>query len=186
MFRNELLDLNASCGWGWAACLSLAAHLWLPASFLCFETSELLDLNASCGWAGRLFLVCVCGCLHVLDTKAAPTAVLLPQPHPTHTYKHMLTAHPPTAPTPPLQDILAYIKKRTAARAAAAAAQGQRMTVDQLAAAAGKAAAAAAPADAAPAAGPKLLPGGVNLFFSEADLDAGGSPAAPHNCIALA
>ncbi|KAL4423154.1 hypothetical protein ABPG77_007807 [Micractinium sp. CCAP 211/92] len=80
-----------------------------------------------------------------------------------------------------LNDILAYIKKRTAAKAAAVTAQGTRITVDQLTAAsqgaAGSAAtAAAAPPAASPAAppgtGPKLLPGGVNLFFSEADLDA--------------
>ncbi|KAL4423152.1 hypothetical protein ABPG77_007805, partial [Micractinium sp. CCAP 211/92] len=80
-----------------------------------------------------------------------------------------------------LNDILAYIKKRTAAKAAAVTAQGTRITVDQLTAtsrgAAGSAAtAAAAPPAAAPTAppgaGPKLLPGGVNLFFSEADLDA--------------
>lgn len=89
-----------------------------------------------------------------------------------------------------MQDILAYIKKRTAAKAAAVTAQGTRITVDQLTAtsrgAAGSAAtAAAAPPAAAPTAppgaGPKLLPGGVNLFFSEADLDAGGSLAAAPN-----
>ncbi|KAL4440573.1 hypothetical protein ABPG75_003574 [Micractinium tetrahymenae] len=74
-----------------------------------------------------------------------------------------------------LKDIVAYIKKRTASKAAAVAAQGKKMTVDQLAAAshaAAETAAAAPPAGATSGAGLKLLPGGVNLFFAEADLDA--------------
>jgi hypothetical protein len=53
-----------------------------------------------------------------------------------------------------LQEILEYLKQRTAEREATAAA--------------------AAAATAAAATEPKLLPGSVNLFFGEEELDAGG------------
>lgn len=66
-----------------------------------------------------------------------------------HALRHART------PCKPPQEILEYLKQRTAEREATAAA--------------------AAAATAAAATGPKLLPGSVNLFFGEEELDAGGS-----------